>query len=190
MSKSTPLSELNSTTETQPLVHDILKEIQQESSPNNVEPQEQVVQPPQVATQPSQESAPDVSAGQMVEPDKEAIYQQQQQDAQTYQMDPNLQNPEMSADTIPEQVMEAPLVNPAMETEYSAPPASMGRRIFTEVKEPLLVAVLTILVSVPAVSQFLGSTLAKVPGGSNFVVPVVVKSLLVAALFYLGKKLI
>ena len=114
MSKSTPLSELNSTTETQPLVHDILKEIQQESSPNNVEPQEQVVQPPQVATQPSQESAPDVSAGQMVEPDQEAIYQQQQQDAQTYQMDPNLQKPEISADTIPEQVMEAPLVNPAM----------------------------------------------------------------------------
>jgi hypothetical protein len=179
MSKSTPLSELNSTSETQPLVHDILKEIQQESTASPVE-----VQAPEVIAMPPMESG-----GQMVDANPEEIYQQQQEDNVQYQMDPNLQNPEVQPDTIPEQVMGAPLVVPTAEQEFQQP-TTMGQRIFSEIKLPLLVAVLTILISVPAFSNLLGTGLAKIPGGSNAIVPIIVKSLLVATLFYVGNKII
>ena len=184
MSKSTPLSELNSdmNNSTQPLVHDILKEIQQESVTSNVEMQQL---PPLQETN----SYPPVElqGGQMVEPNQELVYSQQQEEAIQYQMDPNLQLTDQQ--TVPTQVMDAPMVIPSTEVQYQTSPP-LGQRIFEEVKEPLLVAVLTILVSVPVISEFLGRNLAKLPGGSNTVTPILIKALLVASLFYVARKLI
>ena len=186
MSKSTPLSELNTSPDmaqpTQPLVQDILKEIQQETSEPKIE---------NVPELPSEPLPVEMQGGGMVEQNPEKVYAQQQEDAQQYQMDTSLQQPDQQHETPPDLQTVEQQYQATVNTQVQNPTSTgLGHRIFEEVKEPLLVAVLTILVSVPAVTEFLGKNLARLPGGSSSIFPVLVKALVVASLFYVTRKFI
>ena len=62
--------------------------------------------------------------------------------------------------------------------------------MFKLVKDPLLVVLLSILLSIPVVNQMIVSSLSKIPGCSNPMVPIIVKSLLTGILFFSVRNLI
>ena len=70
----------------------------------------------------------------------------------------------------------------------TTPSTSLGQRIFEQAKDPLLVVLLSILLSVPAVSTAIYSVLQKVPGGRSGMVPIVIRALLAGVLFFSIRK--
>ena len=219
MSKSTPLSELqNSGNEpaisTKPLVQDILKEIQQEetvvnpqhaSDPNLAElNQQQAVQnqpPPQHAEIPQQ-----LDNTQLADNSDPAQYEQQQEQALQYQLDPNVNNPDNSQNVQDpsfqaniEQQMNTmgqmpDMGNMDMSLQNNMgvdtlPQKTLSQKIFLEARDPLLVMLISILLSVPIVNKHLYQLIAKIPGGTLTMVPICIKALVTALLFYTIRKL-
>ena len=70
------------------------------------------------------------------------------------------------------------------------PSTSLGQRIFEQAKDPLLVILLSILLSVPAVSTALYTFLGKLPGGSSSMMPIVIRALLAGLLFFSIRKVL
>jgi hypothetical protein len=73
--------------------------------------------------------------------------------------------------------------------ETAAQP-SLGQRVFDQARDPLIVVLLCILLSVPAVSSALNTLLHKIPGGSSQMVPIVVRAVLAGILFFSIRKLL
>ena len=197
MSKSTPLTELNADSgDTQPLVADILKEIEQD--PSTVEVKD-VVDP--IVAQPQMVDTSDVQH--QLEQQNQAL--QYQMDAQAQQQAPlegqpgiqsldGLEGPggQVPLETIPEHPPEVMQMmqqggHPSMQQDFSQAPASaqtMGQKIFEQARDPILVVLISVLLSVPAVYQTLSSLLSKIPGGSASLAPVILRAVLSGILFF------
>ena len=192
MPQSTPITELQGNTDTninapqqasstKPLVQDILKEIQQENSASPATaPQEiAVAQPPTQAPENTIEVPPTMTETGSQE------YNNQQEQALQYQMDPNIQ-PQVD----PTQVDPSTMVQPNMMQgndiglDFPQKPVSTAQRALEHLKDPLLVVLLSILLSVPAVSQFIYQQVSRIPGGNSQMVPILVRAVLAGVLFY------
>ena len=92
----------------------------------------------------------------------------------------------MAADNTTTHLQE-PYGHPSMQQDFSQAPASaqtMGQKIFEQARDPILVVLISVLLSVPAVYQTLSSLLSKIPGGSASLAPVILRAVLSGILFF------
>lgn len=70
-------------------------------------------------------------------------------------------------------------------------PKSLSQKILEQSREPLLVMLITILLSIPIVSGYLNLAISKIPGGGNRLplVPIAIRALLAGLLFFGIRKL-
>lgn len=215
--KSTSIAELqsqNEATSTKPLVQDILHEIQQEQEKSG-EGYELPGPPPGGDGNTGQNIPTELEDPQMEDQNDPNQYAQQQQQALQHQIDPNVNRP-MEGGPSPHQ-QEPPANTEHMpehfsnQTSQSAGPdlqdlnleanqngvyndgasrqKSISQRIFIEARDPLLVLLLSILLSVPIVQASLLKFISKIPGSQRIMVPIVIKAVLMAVLFYGIRKL-
>ena len=200
MSNSTPLSELHNNVDnnsTQPLVQDILKEIQQEDAHhapnmiNNVQTNADFSQP--LDTPPITDTSDHTQ------------YANQQEQALQYQLDPNINSPDMQDISQSQQLSDSQyqaidqnnmnLNNPNMmlqnsDFEATSVPKTMAQKIFIQAREPLLVMLISILLSVPIINHYLSLFISKISGNSYTVaIHIGIKALCAALLFYTIRKL-
>lgn len=186
MSKSTPLTELTTDSgDAQPLVADILKEIEQDPTIEVADAAEVIApQPQMIDTSDIQHQA---------EQQQQAL--QYQMDSQAQQHSPLQASPtggHVPLDTIPEhppevmQMMQQEGLNDLQNEYSSTTPATqtIGQKIFEQARDPILVVLISVLLSVPAVYQTLSSLLSKIPGGSASLAPVILRSVLAGVLFF------
>ena len=210
MSKSTPLSELqNSGNEqvvsTKPLVQDILKEIQQEETggmaPDNHQP---TMQPHQL-----QEIPQELDNTQMVDNSDPSQYEQQQEQALQYQLDPNINNnpnvdqggpiqdpsyghnmdQQMNPMAQMQEMGNMDMTMSNNDVSQTLTPKTLGQKIFIEARDPLLIMLISILLSVPVINSHLIRLIGKIPGGNITMVPICIKAFVTALLFYAIRKL-
>ena len=191
MPQSTPITELQRSPDpsvnqtqagsTQPLVQDILKEIQQENGNSQVQTNAgiQSVQ----LNEHTLEAPPNMTELGTDE------YNAQQEQALQYQMDPSIQ-PQI------DHTLEAQQQDPSgmmqqelmpmddLTVEYPQKQVSTAQRALEQLKDPLLVVLLSILLSVPSVSGFILQQVSKIPGTGNQMVPILVRAVLAGILFY------
>jgi len=186
MSKSTPLTELNTDSgDTQPLVADILKEIEQDPATIEVTDTTETIVP-----QPQMVDTSDIQH--QLEQQNQAL--QYQMDAQAQQQAPLEGQPSVHSqpdghvplDTIPEHPPEV-MQMMQMQNDFSTTPEAtqtMGQKIFEQARDPILVVLISVLLSVPAVYQTIASFLYKIPGGSSNLAPVILRAVLAGVLFF------
>lgn len=194
MSQSTPINELQGNTEptnnavaqpTKPLVQDILKEIQQENEATNSQTQD----PLQVPASQAQTAEQSMEVPPAMTESGNGEYVQQQEQALQYQMDPSVQ-PQSDVSMPPVEavpdpsVMQGTVMSDELSVDYGAKTTSGSQRILEHLKDPLLVVLLSILLSVPAVSQFILTQVSRIPGGGNQMVPILIRAVLAGVLFY------
>ena len=211
MSKSTPLTELRTTSidavDPKPLVSDILKEIEHEQHGT---PDRRIVDssdPQHYAVQQDQAMQYQVDANVQQPPQQQQLQQQQQQlqqqqqqlEQQLLQQDhqlqdqqaPEFQQGEPVSLSTEGQAVDMDGIGSFQEIPFDTTPSkSLGQRIFEQAKDPLLVILLSILLSVPAVSTALYSLLSKLPGGSSSMMPIVIRALLAGILFFSIRKVL
>ena len=218
MSKSTPLTELRTTSidavDPKPLVSDILKEIEHEQhgTPDrrivdSSDPQHYAVQQDQAmqyqvdanVQQPPQQQQLQQQQQQLQQQQLQQQQQQQQQKQQLLQQDhqlqdqqaPEFQQGEPVSLSTEGQAVDMDGIGSFQEIPFDTTPSkSLGQRIFEQAKDPLLVILLSILLSVPAVSTALYSLLSKLPGGSSSMMPIVIRALLAGILFFSIRKVL
>ena len=219
MSKSTPISELQNngsepSMSTQPLVQDILKEIQQEenvvNNPNTQDTNVKPIQPQQQQQeQPSTQDIPqELDNSHLVDTSDPSQYEQQQQQALQYQLDPNINNHENPANlqdpsfqaNMDQQMshslqmtnmsnMDTSLPNSNNMDNNNLSEKTLSQKIFIQARDPLLVMLISILLSVPIINGYLIKLIARIPGGSMTMIPISIKALITALLFYTIRKL-
>ena len=201
MPQSTPITELqgnpdpaanaSSAPPTKPLVQDILKEIQQESGANTPQGNLEGTVPTQ--TQPSEhpmEVPPNMTET------ANGDYVNQQEQALQYQIDPAVQPQAEGAIASVEAVHDPTVVQGTamqmddLSLDYASKPTSTTQRVLEHLKDPLLVVLLSILLSVPVVSQFIFTHVSKIPGGSNQMVPILVRAIMAGVLFYVLRRFV
>jgi hypothetical protein len=203
MPQSTPITELQGNTETvnntsqqptstKPLVQDILKEIQQENgaAPASLPQEVTAAQPPAQAPESTLEVPPTMTETGAQE------YNAQQEQALQYQMDPNVQPQTDTHQVDPAQVDPSAMMQPGMMQggdiglDYPQKPVSTAQKALEHLKDPLLVVLLSILLSVPAVSGFILQQVSRIPGGNSQMVPILVRAVLAGALFYVLRRFV
>jgi hypothetical protein len=218
MSKSTRLSDLQSISEvnnsTKPLVQDILREIQQEDNAAPSNPQGEL-NPPLIEGEMLNNESEPISLpqeNQMVDNSDPNQYAQQQEQALQYQIDPNINQSGENLVRTPELEMTSndnmyEQVSTNMQTQemqnmsnIKLQPRDIGstivnksnnhsQTIFEQLREPLLVMLITILLSIPILSNYLNLAISKIPGNHITLVPIALKALLAGLLFFGIRKL-
>ena len=200
MSKSTPLSEIRSTPSNldtgeppnnqDSLIGEIIKEINEPDST--------------VAQQQNHQEQQDNALSYQLDPN---INQDTQENQEQITIS-NMGDPHMSNYDSPQVPMEDAQIHveqsPVAETNIdnitnnliqqnsisSLPETSNVNTFFNTVKEPLLVVLLSILLSIPVINNLLISLLHKIPGFNSELIPVIIKAVLTGLLFFLIKKFI
>jgi hypothetical protein len=171
MTKSTPINELPSNNESKPLVQDILKEIQNETSTQTQPPPSNI------------EDITDLHNQQIHQPEQA----DQHQNALNYQIDPNINLQQ------PTQPIQQPISH-QMTQQVSPQPmntsVSLSNNILDNLKEPLLVGLITILLSVPAVNNLIMTLSSKFLAKYNYITSILVKAIVAGILFMVVKKLV
>ncbi len=214
--KSTSIAELqsqNEATSTKPLVQDILNEIQQEQE-KSCEGYELPGPTPGGNANTSQNIPTELEDHQIDDQNDTQQYAQQQQQALQHQIDPNVNRPlegninqpeqQTNNETIPKHFsnpvsqsagpdlhdLNLQVSNNSVYNDSASKKKSITQRIFIEARDPLLVLLLSILLSVPIVQASLLKFISKIPGSQRILVPVIIKAVLMAVLFYGIRKLL
>ena len=190
MSKSTSLRDLQSNNDEQHenLVGDIIKEINEPESQDNQSREYETQQENALAYQ----LDPNVKHNSQ---DEIELNNETQEDMVDYQPDNTVdelsQNnytadpSEVSSniDNITQNIIQENSIN-------TITPEPKVSHMFNLIKEPLLVVLLSILLSIPVVNDMIVSNLSKITGGNNPMVPIIVKALLTGIIFFSVRNLI
>jgi hypothetical protein len=76
------------------------------------------------------------------------------------------------------------------ENDYTTLKKDNTNSIFKSIKEPLLVVLLSILISIPIINNALLLTLGKISNNISPLIPITIKSLFIGLLFFLIRKFI
>ena len=226
MSKSTPISELN-TLSNKPLVDDILREIQQDNNPvqstdnpqsyqqneqllqqqqQQYQQQQSQQQQSQQQQQPSQQGFADNNEPNLVIPPPQGETYQDEQNLLQYQLDSNMNQPpteihnmvyQDNQHTQHIQTSQPQLGDPSIQSNHTVnnnsihlQTKSKAQQFFEQLKEPLLVVLLRILLSLPIVNHNLQLLLSKVPVLNHNFINIFIKALITGVLFFSIKQFI
>ena len=189
MSKSTSLRDLQNNTEEQheSLVGDIIKEINEPESQDNSS--EYAVQQENALAYQLDSS---VKHNSTEESDLDNNNQEDMMDYQNENTIEELSHSEYAnvpsevpseIDNITQNIIQGNGIN-------TMTPEPKVSTMFKLIKDPLLVVLLSILLSIPVVNQMIVSSLSKIPGCSNPMVPILVQPLLTGILFFSVRNLI